>query len=134
MGEAGKIIVPHGGYKKLRSYQMAEIVCDATASFCMRFIDARSRTRDQMVQAARSGKQNIAEGSMTSGTSKKTELRLVSVARASLEELLLDYQDYLRQHGNPIWEKDHVKAQVIRKLAFVKDNPSSICKCNVSGF
>lgn len=121
MGETCKIIVPHGGYKNLKSYQMAEIVCDATANFCTRFIDARSRTRDQMVQAARSGKQNIAEGSMASGTSKKTELKLVGVARASLEELLLDYQDFLRQHGHPIWDKDHIKAQVIRKLAFVKD-------------
>lgn len=84
------IIPPHGGYQKLKSYQMAEIVYDATVKFCARFIDRRSRTVDQMVQAARSGKQNIAEGSMASGTSKETEIKLVSVARASLEELLLD--------------------------------------------
>ncbi len=76
-----KIISPHGGYQKLKSYQMAEIVYDATVKFCGRFIDRRSRTVDQMVQAARSGKQNIAEGSMASGTSKKTELKLVRVAR-----------------------------------------------------
>ena len=78
------LIPPHGGYRELKSYQMAEIVFDATAVFCDRFIDKRSRTNDQMVQAARSGKQNIAEGSMASGTSKKTELKLVGVAaRAS---------------------------------------------------
>ena len=93
------LIPPHGGYRELQSYQMAEIVYDATVVFCDRFIDRRSRTHDQMVQAARSGKQNIAEGSMASGTSKKTELKLVGVARASLEELLLDYQDFVRQKG-----------------------------------
>jgi four helix bundle protein len=85
-----RVIPPHGGYRDLKSYQMAEIVYDATVAFCARFIDRRSRTHDQMVQAARSGKQNIAEASMASGTSKKTELKLIGVARASLEELLLD--------------------------------------------
>jgi len=92
-----QLIPPHGGYRELQSYRMAEIVFDSTVVFCDRFIDRRSRTHDQMVQAARSGKQNIAEGSMASGTSKKTELKLIGVARASLEELLLDFQDYLRQ-------------------------------------
>ena len=96
------LIPPHGGYRNLKSYQTAEIVYDATVVFCDRFIDKRSRTHDQMVQAARSGKQNIAEGSMASGTSKKTELKLIGVARASLEELLLDYQDFLRQKGLPL--------------------------------
>ena len=90
-----QLIPPHGGYRNLQSYQMAEIVFDATVAFCDRFIDRRSRTRDQMVQAARSGKQNIAEGSMASGTSKKTELKLIGIARASLEELLVDFQDFL---------------------------------------
>jgi four helix bundle protein len=99
MDEGIKIIPPHGGYQKLKSYQMAEIVYDATVKFCERFLDKRLRTVDQMVQAARSGKQNIAEGSMASATSKKTEIKLVSVTRASLEKLLLDYQDFLRQHG-----------------------------------
>jgi len=89
-----QLIPPHGGYRELKSYQMAEIVYDATIVFCDRFIDRRSRTHDQMVQAARSGKQNIAEGSMASGTSKKFELKLIGVARASLEELLLDFQDF----------------------------------------
>ena len=90
---------------------MAEIVFDGTAAFCRRFIDPRSRTQDQMVQAARSGKQNIAEASQASGTSKKTELKLVGVARASLEELLLDYQDFLRQRGQHLWPKDDPQAR-----------------------
>src|SRR5574337_1381220 len=108
--EPPRIIPPHGGYRDLRSYQMAEIVYDATVAFCDRFIDRRSRTHDQMVQAARSGKQNIAEGSMASGTSKKTELKLIGVARASLEELLLDFEDFLRQKGLPLWGKEHEQA------------------------
>ncbi len=116
-----RIIPPHGGYSELKSYQMAEIVYDAAVVFCNRFINRRSRTHDQMVQAARSGKQNIAEGCMASGTSKKTELKLIGVARASLEELLLDFQDYLRQQGLSLWTKDHPKAQAIRKLAWAKN-------------
>jgi restriction system protein len=120
-GELPGIIPPHGGYRDLKSYQMAEIVHDATVVFCDRFIDRRSRTHDQMVQAARSGKQNIAEGSMASGTSKKTELKLIGVARASLEELLLDFQDYLRQHGLALWGKDHPKSKEVRKLAYASD-------------
>jgi len=94
------LIPAHGGYRGLKSFQQAELVYDATVKFCDRFIDKRSRTHDQMVQAARSGRQNIAEGSQASGTSKKFELKLVSVARASLEELLLDYEDFLRQQGS----------------------------------
>ena len=116
MSDNTNIITPHGGYRNLKSYQMAEIVYDATVKFCNRFIDKRSRTTDQMIQAARSGKQNIAEGSMASGTSKKTELKLVGVARASLEELLLDYQDYLRQHDLLLWDKNDQRAIRIRKI------------------
>ena len=115
---ASGLIDPHGGYRGLKSYQNAEIVYDATVMFCDRFVDRRSRTHDQMVQAARSGKQNIAEGSMASGTSKKTELKLVGVARASLEELLLDYEDFLRQRGLTLWDKSHLEAQAVRKLAY----------------
>jgi four helix bundle suffix protein len=100
---------------------MSEIVYDATIVFCDRFIDRRSRTHDQMVQAARSGKQNIAEGSMASGTSKKTELKLIGVARASLEELLLDFQDFLRQRKLPLWGKEHEQALAVRKLAYNKN-------------
>ncbi len=115
------LIEPHGGYANLKSYQMSEIVYDAATVFCNRFIDRRSRTHDQMVQAARSGKQNIAEGSMASGTSRKTELKLVGVARASLEELLLDCKDYLRQHGLALWGKEDSRAQAVRRLAYGKD-------------
>jgi len=111
-------IAPHGGYRNLKSYQTAEIVYDATAAFCDRFVPARSRTHDQMVQAARSGKQNIAEGSMVSGTSRKMELKLVGVARASLEELLQDYEDFLRRRGLPLWGKDHPQALAVRELAY----------------
>ena len=111
------LIAPHGGYRQLKSYQNAEIVYDATVRFCDRFVNRRSRTHDQMVQAARSGKQNIAEGSMASGTSKKFELKLMGVARASLEELLLDYEDFLRQNSFSIWEKGSPEARAVRALA-----------------
>lgn len=109
-----KLIPPHGGYRKLRSFQSAQLVYDASLVFCDRFIEKRSRTHDQMVQAARSGVQNIAEGSMASATSKKTELKLTGVARASLEELLLDYEDFLRQRGLRIWAKDSPEALAVR--------------------
>ena len=116
-----QLIPPHGGYRDLQSYQMSEIVYDGAVVFCDRFISPRSRTHDQMVQAARSGKQNIAEGSMASGTSKKTELKLIGVARASLEELLVDFKDFLRQHGLPLWGKDHPQAKEVRGLCYKKD-------------
>jgi len=105
MAEPERLIPKHGGYEKLKGYQVAQLVYDVTVRFCDRYIDKRSRTHDQMVQAARSGVQNIAEGSTASGTSKKTELTLTGVARASLEELRLDYQDFLRQRGLPLWER-----------------------------
>ena len=117
------LIPPHGGYRQLKSFIGAEIVYDATVVFCDRFINPRSRTHDQMVQAARSGRQNIAEGCMASGTSKKTELKLIGVARASLEELLLDYEDFLRQRGLPLWGKNHPGALEIRELGYL-DNRS----------
>ena len=119
------LIPPHGGYRQLKSFQHAELVYDATAKFCDRFIDRRSRTYDQMVQAARSGRQNIAEGSQASGTSKKFELKLVGVARASLEEILLDYEDFLRQRGFKLWDNDHPTAQAVRRLAYEKDRSNS---------
>jgi len=123
MSETSSLIGPHGGYRNLKAYRNTEIIYDATIEFCRRFINPRSRTTDQMVQAARSGKQNIAEGSQASGTSKKIELKLIGIARASLEELLQDYLDYLRQHGLSLWGKDHMQAIRIRKLAYV-DNRS----------
>ena len=119
MAEQSGFIDPHGGFRKLKSFQSAEMVYDATVAFCDRFIDRRSRTHDQMVQAARSGRQNIAEGSMASGTSK-TELKLTGVARASLEELLLDYEDFLRQRGLRLWGKEHPQAQAVRRLAIFR--------------
>ncbi len=154
---ADPLIPPHGGYRDLKSYQMTEIIYDATVVFCGRFIEKRSRKcgnhssehgeREgvalralpvegatpapvvaQMVQAARSGKQNIAEGSMASGTSKKTELKLIGVARASLEELLLDFQDYLRQKGLSLWPKDHAKAKEVRALAYKSNRSYSTYK------
>jgi len=115
MHDKGDLIPPHGGYRKLRSFQSAQVVYDATVVFCDRFVDKRSRTYDQMVQAARSGVQNIAEGSMASATSNKTELKLTNVARASLEELLLDYEDFLRQRGLCIWDKNSTEALVVRR-------------------
>ena len=123
-----QLIPPHGGYRELQSYKMAEIVYDATVVFCDRFVDKRSRTHDQMVQAARSGKQNIAEGSMASGTSKKTEIKLIGVARASLEELLLDFQDFLRQKRLPLWGKEHAKAREVRALCYQKNRACSTYK------
>jgi four helix bundle suffix protein len=126
-------VAPHGGYRDLKSYQMAEIVYDATVAFCERFVPARSRTRDQMVQAARSGKQNIAEGSMGSGTSRKGELKLVGVARASLEELLLDYEDFLRQRSLPLWGKDNAQARAVRRLAYAPDRSYTTYQPYVEG-
>jgi restriction system protein len=121
------LIPKHGGYRSLKSFQTAQLVYDGTVVFCNRFIDRRSRTHDQMVQAARSGVQNIAEGSMASATSKKTELKLTGVARASLEELLLDYQDFLRQRGMRLWDKNSPEALAVRnKYKTPQSNPKSL--------
>ncbi len=110
-------IPPHGGYEDLISFQKARMVYDATVWFCARFIDKR----DQMIQAARSGKQNILEGSQASCTSKEAEIKLVNVARASLEELLEDYRDFLRTRGLLLWEKNSREALFVRKLGSRKD-------------
>jgi four helix bundle suffix protein len=110
-----------GNYRALLSYRKAEILYDFTFLFCQKFLKRRDRTVDQMVQAARSGKQNIAEGSKASVTSTEMELKLTNVARASLEELLLDYEDYLRTRGGKIWEKDSKEALYVRKLGRRKD-------------
>jgi four helix bundle suffix protein len=115
-------VPPHGGYRKLLSYQRAEIVYDATVRFCERCFNRRDRTVDQMVQAARSGKQNIIEASVASGTSKETEIKLTNVARASLEELLADYRDFLRLRGFEEWDKNHPYA---RRLAQLLRTPGS---------
>ncbi len=123
MSDHASALRPHGGYRRLRSFQVAEIIYDGTVAFCERFVDKRSRTRDQMVQAARSGRQNIAEGSRASATSSQTELRLVNVARASLDELLLDYEDFLRQRGLPAWGKDDPQALKVRAMAADRPDP-----------
>jgi four helix bundle suffix protein len=109
-------IPPHGGYQNLLSYQKALVVYDATVYFCDRFIGKFDRTRDQMVQAARSGKQNILEGSQASGTSKETEIKLTNVARASQQELLEDYRDFLRSRHIAEWTPDHSYARRLRQL------------------
>lgn len=110
------IILPHGNYQELLSYQKAEVIYDLTFRFCEKHLKRGDRTIDQMVQAARSGKQNIVEGSKASGTSKEMEIKLTNVARASLEELLEDYRDYLRVRDLVTWEKDSKEAQYVRKL------------------
>ncbi|MBE7538902.1 MAG: four helix bundle protein [Opitutaceae bacterium] len=116
-----KKLRPSGGYRQTASFQTATIIYDATYWFCERFLDPRSRMADQMVQAARSGRQNIAEGSRASATSSQTELRLVNVARASLEELLLDYEDYLRHRRHAIWAPSSSEAGAVRGVASRKD-------------
>jgi four helix bundle suffix protein len=117
MTERSGFIPPHGNYRELLSYQKAEIVYDLTYRFCRRFLERGDRTIDQMVQAARSGKQNIAEGSQASGTSKEMEIKLTNVARASLEELLRDYYDFLRVRDLRLWEKHSKEAQFVRQRA-----------------
>jgi len=109
-------LLPHGGYKKLRSYKVAEAVYDATVVFCDRFIDKHSRTHDQMVQAARSGVRNISEGSGAAATSRKSEMKLTNVARSSLDdELEKDYRSFLMQHGLRVWHKDSPEALAMRE-------------------
>jgi restriction system protein len=123
-GLGARRLRPSGGYRELRSFQTATVIYDGTVSFCERFLDGRaSRTVDQMVQAARSGRQNIAEGSRAAAASSQTELRLVNVARASLDELLLDYEDFLRQRKLPLWDKDSREARAVREVGRRKPDP-----------
>ena len=118
MADKPAIVVPHGGYKKLIVYRKSDIVYEGTVLFCRRFFPSRGdRTVDQMIQAARSCKQNIAEGSAASGTSKETELKLTNVARATLDELMEDYRDYLKSHGLREWLADGEKALAARDFA-----------------
>jgi len=136
------ILSSHGGYRNLLSYQTATIIYDFTVEFTKKYIDYKSRTTDQMVQAARSGKQNIAEGSTVSGTSKKNEIKLVQVARGSQEELLQDYEDFLRQHRLALWTKDDHRVGTLRALAYKSnrsyttystymENPESAANCAI---
>ena len=116
------LIPKHGGYRKLKSFQIAQLCYDVTVRFCDRYIDKRSRTHDQMVQAARSGVQNIAEGSEVSATSKKMELKLTQVARASLEELRLDYEDFLRHRSMRMWaETDRRRSYLVERRCGTAD-------------
>jgi restriction system protein len=116
---------PSGGYRTTCSFQTATIIYDATYWFCEKFLDARSRTVDQMVQAARSGRQNIAEGSRAAATSSQTELRLLNVARSSLEELLLDYEDFLRHRHLAQWTPDAPEALAVRQVPWKSKSDSS---------
>lgn len=111
-----KFIPPHGGYRNLLTYQKAEIIYDGTVYFTGKYFGKYDRTISQMVQAARSGKQNIAEGSMLSGTSKEAEIKLTNVARSSLEELMLDYEDFLRSRNLAIWDKNHPIVLRLREI------------------
>jgi len=121
MNDVDSLLPSHGGYRKLKSFQVAQLAYDVTVGFCDRNIDRRSRTHDQMVQAARSGVQNIAEGSKVSGTSKKMEMKLTNVARASLEELRLDYEDFLRQRDLPLWDREDT-----RRAELIARRPASV--------
>ena len=126
------IIQPHGDYQALESYQNSVVIFDMTNEFCARFLTKGDRTVDQMVQATRSGKQNIVEGCMASGISAETEIKLTGVARASLEELLEDYRDYLRTHALSLWEKDDKRALAVRRLAKRKDKSYETYKSYVN--
>ena len=123
MSENGQLLFPSGGFRKLKSFQLAQLCFDITVRFVELYIPPKSRTTDQMIQAARAGVQNIAEGSVASATSKRTELKLTNVARASLVELHLDYEDFLRQHSCPQWSKDHPFAQefIRRRISSMDD-------------
>jgi len=123
----GKRLRPSGGNRALHSFPVTTLIYDGTVSFCDHFVDKRSRLVDQMTQAARSGRQNIAEGSRASATSSHTELRLINVARASLDELLLDHEDSLRHHGLPQWTKDSPAALAVRRVGqqLAKRDPSN---------
>ena len=123
MNNSQPLLPSHGGYRKLKSFQVAQLAYDVTVRFCDRNIDRRSRTHDQMVQAARSGVQNIAEGSQASGTSRKMEMKLTNVARASLEELRLDYEDFLRHRGLLQWDmEDPRRAELIARRPTTVDD------------
>ena len=113
---ATRVLPPRGDYQTLRSFQKAEVVYDITFRFAHKYLSNGDRTIDQMIQAARSGKQNILEGSKAGTTSKETEIKLTNVGRASLEELLADYRDYLRVRDLPLWGKDSKEALFVREL------------------
>lgn len=116
MQEKEGLIPKHGGYKNTKTWQLASLIYDITVLFCDKYVDRRSRTHDQMVQAARSGCQNLLEGSVDSAISKKTELKLTGIARGSLEELRLDYQKHLQHRELPVWPPAHPTLQRFKAL------------------
>jgi len=118
-----KLIRPSGNYRKLLSYQKTEVIYEMTYFFCQNFLQRGDRTVDQMVQAARSGKQNIIEGCAASATSAKTEIKLVNVAKASLQELLEDYKDYLHTRGHRLWEEGSAEWEAMRQLGKEHNDP-----------
>ena len=134
----GGFLRTKGGYRNLKVYRLSEIIYDLSMIFAKQYIRQGSRTRDQIEQAARSGKQNIAEGSTAATTSRETEIKLTNVAKASLEELLLDYEDYLRQNDLPKWDKNHPRTLKLReylKSQDFLDNPTKFAsKMNVEEF
>ena len=115
MNNSSDLIPPHGGYSKLVTYRLGSLIYDATAAFCKQYINCKDRTYDQMVQSARSGVANIVEGSQASAASKKTELKLTNVAKASQEELLEDYRSFLRQRNLPVWDAQSTEAKIVRE-------------------
>ena len=115
MNNNSDLIPPHGGYSKLVTYRLGSLIYDATAAFCKQYINCKDRTYDQMVQAARSGVANIVEGSQASATSKKIELKLTNIAKASQEELLEDYRSFLRQHNLRTWDAQSTEAKIVRE-------------------
>ena len=115
MNNNSDLIPPHGGYCRLLTYKLGSLIYDATAAFCKQYINCKDRTYDQMIQAARSGVANIVEGSQASATSKKTELKLTNVAKASQEELLEDYRSFLRQHNLRAWDAQSTEAKIVRE-------------------
>jgi four helix bundle suffix protein len=143
MADVPQIVLPHGGYRKLMAFQKSEVVYQMTVLFCRRFLPAHGdRTVDQMTQAARSCKQNIAEGSASSGTNKETELKLTNVARASLDELLEDYLDYLKAHDSSLWTMHDERAVTAKRLGrehsdwkywrpIFASRPAEVC-CNLA--
>ena len=134
----GGFLRTKGGYRNLKVYRLSEIIYDLSMIFAKQYIRQGSRTRDQIEQAARSGKQNIAEGSTAATTSRETEIKLTNVAKASLEELLLDYEDYLRQNDLPKWDKNHPRTLKLReylKSQDFLDNPTKFASnMNVEEF
>ncbi|MBQ6227922.1 MAG: four helix bundle suffix domain-containing protein [Prevotella sp.] len=127
-----RLIRPVGDYRQLRSYQKAAVIFEMTFFFCHRFLEKGDRTIDQMVQAARSGKQNIVEGCSASSTSSKTEIKLLNVAKASLQELLEDYIDFLHTRGHRRWEEGSVEYNAMRELGKKHNDPAyflALCEC-----